>query len=79
MMLVFTNTLPKRSPCLIHIELEGWSLQERTKSRQLMFGRRSTNKGFCVLNVKKLTESCQLLCQWEPVGSTTFLTVLYQL
>jgi hypothetical protein len=42
MLLVFTNTLPKRSPsCLIHIELEGLSLQESTKNGQLMIGRRS--------------------------------------
>jgi hypothetical protein len=42
MMLVFTATLPKRNlSCLTHIELEGLSLQESTKSGQLRIGRRS--------------------------------------
>jgi hypothetical protein len=42
MMLVFTTALPKRNPsCLIHIELEGLSLQESTESGQLRIGRGS--------------------------------------
>ena len=39
---VFIVVLPKRNPsCLTHIELEGLSLQENTKSGQLRIGRRS--------------------------------------